>query len=263
MSAKPKDYLWLHLRELPYFRSLLRSQEARLYQDIEWKPPVLDLGSGDGHFASVAFEAAVDIGVDPHLKSLREARVRRAYRLLLQAEGGRLPLAANAFSSVFSNSVLEHIPDVDGVLRELHRVAKRGGILVFTVPNPQYLVHLSIADFLSRIGLERWANGYRRWFLWMTRTRHLDGEDIWVDRLHKAGFSRVSSMRYFSPAANRALEIGHFLGAPTLVARWLTGRWIVWPSRFSLGPVEARVRRYYDEPPGPEGTNTLFVAHKE
>jgi len=263
VPATGDDFLWLHLKELPFFRALLRSVEARLYQNLDLRPPVLDLGSGDGHFASVAFGQAIDVGVDPSSKALREAMARSAYRLLLQAEGGKLPLRRGSFASIFSNSVLEHIPDIDAVLRELLRVARPGGRLVFTVPNPGYRSQLAVALALARLGMPRLAHSYGSWFNRMSRVHHLDGEEKWIQRLEKAGFARISYTRYFSPAAMRVLEIGHFLGLPSLVARWLTGRWILWPSRANLRLTEASIRLYYDEPPSPEGTFTLYVAHKE
>ena len=58
-----KDYLWLHLKELPYFRSLVRAVEARFYQDFELPAPTLDVGCGDGHFATVAFERPLEVGL--------------------------------------------------------------------------------------------------------------------------------------------------------------------------------------------------------
>ena len=49
------DFLWRHLKDLPAFRALLRSVEARFYQDLlPLEEPVLDVGGGDGHFSSVA-----------------------------------------------------------------------------------------------------------------------------------------------------------------------------------------------------------------
>src|SRR6185295_3497351 len=106
------DLLWRNLKELPAFRGLLRAVEARFYQDIELPEPVLDLGCGDAHFASIAFDRPLAAGVDPWTPPLREARRlrRSAYQLLVQAEGGRLPFAAGHFASAVSNSVLEHIP---------------------------------------------------------------------------------------------------------------------------------------------------------
>ena len=42
----PKDYLWLHLRELPYFRSLMRAVEASFYAGLDLPSPLLDVGCG-------------------------------------------------------------------------------------------------------------------------------------------------------------------------------------------------------------------------
>ena len=39
-----RDYLWLNLRELPYFRAVLRAVEARSYQQFDLPGPILDLG---------------------------------------------------------------------------------------------------------------------------------------------------------------------------------------------------------------------------
>ena len=86
-----KDYLWLNLRDLPYFRSLLRAVEARFYQDFELCSPILDIGCGDGHFASIAFDQPIDVGLDPWGDPIREAAQRGAYHSLVQAEAGKTP----------------------------------------------------------------------------------------------------------------------------------------------------------------------------
>ena len=83
-----KDYLWLNLRDLPYFRSLLRAVEARYYEGFDLPGPILDVGCGDGHFATVAFDYKLDVGIDPWGGPIREASQRGAYLLLTQADGG-------------------------------------------------------------------------------------------------------------------------------------------------------------------------------
>ena len=108
--------LWRHLSALPYFRAMLRAVEDRFYQGLELPEPVLDVGCGDGHFASVAFDHPLTVGLDPWAQPLREARQRRAYRMVLQADGAHMPFADNTFASAVSNSVLEHIPPVEAVL---------------------------------------------------------------------------------------------------------------------------------------------------
>ena len=261
-SSAGRDLLWLHLRELPYFRSILRALEARFYQGLEMPRPILDVGCGDGHFASVVFETPIDLGLDPHLPSLREARRRGAYSLLLDSDGTRLPVRSGTLGSAFSNSVLEHLAHLDGVLAEIARALKPGAPLVFTVPNPGYRTELSFPRFLASLRLRGAARAYQDYFMWMSRTRNLLDESEWSARLERVGLRVERTERYFSPAALHALEWGHYFGAPSLVARWLTGRWIVAPSRWNLWLTERLTRRYYLEMPCPDGTYSFYLARK-
>jgi SAM-dependent methyltransferase len=256
------DFLWPHLRALPYFRALLRSVEASLVHEIALPEPVLDVGCGDGHFGSVTFERPTTVGIDPSRRSLREAARVHAYRWLIASGGERLPFVRGAFASAFSNSVLEHIPPLQEVLNEVGRVVRPGGKFVFTVPNPGYLEHLALPRYPRRLGLRGLADAYAEWFRVVTRTVNLEWEEAWRARLELAGFELVRSVRYFPPSALRTLEWGHYFGLPSLVARKLTGRWILWPSRFNLGLTERFVRRYYREPLAGDGTYTLYVARR-
>ena len=126
--------LWAHLLDLPYFRAMLRAVEHSFYVDIPLERPILDLGAGDGHFASLVFEQPLEIGLDPWRAPLKEARARQAYQLLVQAEGSSMPYPDASFGSIISNSVLEHIDDIDAVLRDAQRVLKPGGRLCFACP---------------------------------------------------------------------------------------------------------------------------------
>jgi SAM-dependent methyltransferase len=260
--AAGKDFLWLHLRELPYFRSILRAVEARFYQGLDLPKPILDVGCGDGHFATVVFDSPIDVGIDLHLPSLREANRRGAYRLLLDTDGTRLPIRSASLGSAFSNSVLEHLPDLDGVLAEIARTLKPGAPLFFTVPNPGYRTELSFPRFLASVGLSRAARAYQGYFMWMSRTRNMMYEAEWAERLGRAGLAVERTARYFSPAALHALEWGHYFGAPSLVARWLTGHWIVAPHRWNLWLTERLTRRYYLETPCSDGTYSFYLARK-
>lgn len=84
--------LWRHISSLPYFRALLRAVEDRFYQEIHLTEPVFDLGSGDGHFASVAFDKKIDVGMDPWVAPTLEARRRSTYQILVLGEGQPSPL---------------------------------------------------------------------------------------------------------------------------------------------------------------------------
>ncbi len=261
--APAKDYLWLHLRDLPYFRAILRAAEAEFYQDFELTAPTLDLGCGDGHFATIAFDRPLEVGLDPWGPSLREAQRRGGYRRLIQADAGKMPFPNGWFASALSNSVLEHIPHIETVLSETARVLKPGALFLFCVPNPAYLDELSIPGWLKKVGLGRFGLAYREWFRKMSRVHHADTPEVWQHRLEQAGFRLEKWWHYFSPEAMRVLEWGHYFGAPTLLPHALFRRWILLPTRWNLALTDRLVRRYSVAAPHPRGTFTFFVARRQ
>jgi ubiquinone/menaquinone biosynthesis C-methylase UbiE len=257
-----EDPLWPHLRELPYFRAILRAVEAQIMQQVQLPPPVLDLGSGDGHFASVTFDQLIDVGIDPALQLTQEALRRETYRSLIVADGARIPYPDESFGSAFSNSVLEHVDDLEGVLREVARVLRPGASFAITVPNTGYRKELSVPTVLSKVRLAGLGEKYQKWFMRMSRTLNLFDEEGWNRKLQEAGFKVNQSFRYFSSRALHALEWGHYFGAPCLVAHWLTKRWILSPTRANLLLTYALVQRYVEPFPVNEGTYTFYLAHR-
>lgn len=261
--SKEKDYLFLNLRELPYFRGLLRAVEARFYQEIDLPGPILDIGSGDGQFASVTFDRVLDVGIDPWWQPTLEASKRGKYKLLLQSEGSHIPFPSDYFGSAFSNSVLEHIPDLDPVLMETNRVLQPGAALVFCVPNHQFLYSLSIGRFLDRIGLQRFGDLYRAFFNRIARHYHCDAPDVWQKRLEQAGFQVESWWHYYPVKSMQVTEWGHYFGLPSLTSRKLTGRWILSPTHWNLYFTERALRKYYNENPiSDDGVCTFYIARK-
>jgi SAM-dependent methyltransferase len=249
-----KDFLFLQLRDLPYFRALLRAVESSFYQGLPLPGPVYDVGCGDGHFASLTFDQKIDVGLDPWHGPIHEATTHGAYRSLVEADGARSPFPSNHFASGFSNSVLEHIPHIDAVLADTARVLQPGAPFYFCVPNATHLTELSLARLLGR--------GYTEWFRRMSRVQHADMPDVWRDRLERAGFELVEWWHYFPPASTRVLEWGHYFGAPCLLVHAFTGRWILVPARWNLWLTERFVRNYATTAHTDDGTYTFYIARK-
>jgi SAM-dependent methyltransferase len=249
-----KDFLYLHLLDLPYFRALIRAVEATFYQTLDLPSPTLDVGCGDGHFASLTFESKIEVGLDPWHGPIHEAGRRGMYRLLIEADGAAMPFSDGYFASAFSNSVLEHIPHVGQVLAEIARVLKPGAPFYYCVPNPRYLSELSISRLLGK--------GYMDWFRRISRVQHADGPEVWQERLERVGFQLEKWWHYFSPSAMRVLEWGHYFGLPSLVAKKLTGKWIVAPTKWNLWLTEHLVRQYASAKPVEDGTFTFYIARK-
>lgn len=258
-----RDYLTPHLGDLPYFRALLRAVEARFYEDITLPGPVLDLGCGDGHFASLAFQEPLDMGLDPWWGPIREAASRTSYKYLVCAEGDRMPYPADHFSSAVSNSVLEHISDLDPVIQETARVLKPGAPFIFCVPNHRFLDTLAVSNGLDRIKLKGLADLYRGFFNRISRHYNCDSQDTWKERLERFGFVIEDSWDYFPPEALHVLEWGHYFGVPSWVSKLIFGRWILAPTDWNLFLTDRLVRPYYDRDPRcPDGVYSFYIARR-
>ena len=253
------DLLWQHLKTVPAFRALLRAVEARFYRQVAIPEPALDLGCGDGHFAQMVFGRPLLAGVDPWWGPLQKARQGGAYRMNVQALGDALPFSDGAFASVISNSVLEHIEEVEPVLAEAARVLRPGGRLVVTMPSHLFTAYLGGAAVLRPLGLDE---AYQRFFNFISRHAHTDPPERWAERLGAAGFRVRRWQYYFSREALRALEVGHVQGMPSAVLHALTGHWILGPWRDNLRVTERWVRPYYEEEAPEEGAYLFMVAEK-
>jgi SAM-dependent methyltransferase len=261
-NGHTKDFLWLNIRDLPYFRALLRAVEAQFYQQINLPTPTLDIGCGEGHFASITFDRKIELGLDPSHQSLHESAGRHAYHLLTEADGGKMPYPSGFFESAFSNSVLEHIPSIEMVLDETARVLKPGSLFVFCVPNHNFNESLSIAQMLDKLHLNALANLYRNFFSHIARHRHLDDPEVWKNRLESAGFVVEKWWHYFPPKALAVLEWGHYLGLPSLIIRKLTGRWILIPAYWNLMFTYRFLKRHANAVACDEGVCTFYIARR-
>ena len=261
-NGDANDFLWLQIKDLPYFRSLLRAVEAQFYKQVNLQAPILDIGCGEGHFAEVTFKRKIDVGLDPSYKSLHEAGERQVYHLLTEADGGRMPYPSGYFLSAFSNSVLEHIPHVEQVLAETARVLKPGALFVFCVPNHQFNESLSISRALEKLGLSGLAKRYRDFFTIIARHRHLDTPEIWESRLKAAGFAVEKWWHYFPPQALAVLEWGHYFGLPSLIIRKLTGRWILIPAYWNLALTHRLLQPHARAVSTQDGVCTFYITRR-
>jgi ubiquinone/menaquinone biosynthesis C-methylase UbiE len=105
---------------------------------------VLDLGCGTGAIASVLSACGFRVTACDIAEQMIKAgkRTYGEYDIewcLLPPNWKELPFDAHTFEAIVASSVLEYLPDVNGVLIECQRVLKEGGILAATVPNPRTL----------------------------------------------------------------------------------------------------------------------------
>jgi SAM-dependent methyltransferase len=190
---------------------------------------VLDLGCGEGRHAITAYldQAVRVVGLDLSQSDLQTARSRYCEFQdpndgsrqvdFLRASGLQLPFAEASFDKVICAEVLEHIPDYEAVLAEIHRVLKPGGTLAVSVPRfgPEWVcwrlsaayhevegghVRIFKAKHLRRaieatrahrdarpdltLFASHWAHGLHSPYWWLRCLFWGRGEDIWPVRLY-------------------------------------------------------------------------------
>ncbi len=251
-----------HLREMPFHRVIIRSIEARILSEVSFPPPVLDVGCGDGHFASVLFPKGTDVGLDPGMAEAVEARSRGVYRLVVRSTSVELPFAAASFHSVLSNCVLEHIPDLDSTLGEVSRVLRPGGLFACTVIGEHFSEFLTDERAWSRWGLGRAREAYLRWFNRKAIHHHFEPPERWRERFARAGLAVRSWRYYLSPKATRVFHWSHYVSLPHLLARRVTGRWVPTPALTDRPFWINRFRRYVAEPEPPAGSCIAFLCER-
>lgn len=275
--AQMRDYLTESLT-MYWFAppvALWRAVELRVAAEERYERPLLDLGCGDGLIGRALFgtEECVDVGLDPWLEQLRQAARSSVYRHLDLGDGHRLPYSDDTFATVFSNSVLEHIPDVEPVLREVGRVLLPRGRFIFTVPSDSFRVLLD--GYVRRMksgdarGAEDYASSVDRWL----EHHHYHTPVEWQRLLGVAGMTLIEA-RYYIPeqverlwdllnaryGVNRARSAWGILVSPRL--RSLGYQALL--RRMVVRSLARRWRPYYkmDVPPGEQGGGLLVVAQK-
>jgi SAM-dependent methyltransferase len=116
----------------------------------------LDLGCGDGILTDILFQRMGRtpnlVGIDPDPLETAAAAKYDFYSRIHTCPGNAIPEADGIFDYVISNSVLEHIPDLEPVIAEVGRLLKPGGRFFYTVPAPGFHENLvgSLSPFTTR-----------------------------------------------------------------------------------------------------------------
>lgn len=249
--------------------ALWRSIEAKALSTLEFPSPMLDFGCGDGLFTEAIFGRQDGIyGCDIAKGELPTARDSGVYRHGVQfADGHHLPYRDGAFGTVYSNSVIEHIPDPQNVLAELSRVLRPGGMLVLTVPSDRFR---ELLDGVRAAPTKEAAERYAREVDRLLTHYHYHTADEWRVLLATVNVKLVNLRYYVSPEAvqqwdrmNRTYGIGRrslfsVLASPRL--RWPGYRSAM--RRLVRDRLITKLRPYYDARVTDCGGGMLVVGHK-
>jgi ubiquinone/menaquinone biosynthesis C-methylase UbiE len=125
-----------------------------LLQNVAAGDRVLDVGCGEGRFASELLRAGMSVlGIDVAEEPLRRAHERDPALDLRLVDGDESwPIGDASFDAVWAGETIEHVLDTAGWLSEVRRVLRPGGRLLLSTPAHGRLRVLGLA--LSRRAFE-------------------------------------------------------------------------------------------------------------
>lgn len=211
-------------------------------------PPILDVGCGDGLFASVAFEGAEVWGIDIDAREGRWAAASRAYTQVVLADVTRARLPEAFFETCIANCSLEHVPRIDLAMQNIFRSLKPGGRVFMFVPNKGWAEQLLSYRLLNAVGASGLARTLQHGIDTFFKHEHLYDQDGWRRIVADAGFEVEAVEPVLSSATTVAFEA---LLVPSLAGKLnktLTTRWTNFPgARRALAlPVYALAKSLLD-----------------
>lgn len=117
----------------------LNWRRIRTLREGDRRELLLDIGSGEGHFARRASQH-FDVVATEYLESgaRRTAGAIGAGRVI-RADGTQLPIQTGSVSVVTLWDVTEHVIESPALFAECRRVLREGGLLAMSTPNPDAL----------------------------------------------------------------------------------------------------------------------------
>lgn len=169
----------------------------------------LDLGCGNGLVTGLVRERSGArweelVGVDSDPREAALARESGIYDAVHESPGDAIQVADGAFDFVFSNSVLEHVDELEPTVREVGRVLRPDGLFVFTVPSTFFPENLGRPGPVGRVATgARDVASYRAAIDRRLAHRRYLTLDEWRATLGSAGLELKESSGYLTRAETR------------------------------------------------------------
>lgn len=219
-----------YLEQAPVALAVERTLECQLYIQHELKKPVLDIGCGEGMFARLLFSNKVDVGIDPNQEEIDRAKTYNAYDELICCFGDKIPKPDKSFATIFSNSVLEHIPDLKPVLKEAHRLMADDGRFYITIPTNYFEQNTLITKIIHLLGLKSLEARYRKFFNSFWAHYHYYSVADWKKLFSEQGFEVERCTTYCKPRTGIFNDVFAPIAIIAFIQKKFFNRWFLLPS---------------------------------
>ena len=232
------EFLRRYVELAPLALAIERSIECEILATQSFERPILDVGCGDGVFASVLCADPIETGVDFNPVEIARAKSTKRYCELLECGGDAVPKPDGTYRTIFSNSVLEHIADLMPVLAEQFRLLAEDGRFYVTVPTDQWERYTLPARLLRAIKFNSCAERYGSFYNAFWHHFHRYPASRWRALFEQAGFNVVEQKHYIPADITTLLDALTPLGSSAMISKQLLGRWIAVPQlRRMLAPI--------------------------
>lgn len=191
--------------------ALWRAAEIAALRTQGYPHPILDLGCGDGLVTAMVLPT-VAFGIDPDAHALARAARHGIYQQLLPVPVENAALPAGSVHTVFSNSVLEHLPNLPSVLTTIARLLRPDGQLIFTTPTAAFSRWLALP-----------LPGYALWRNRQLAHLNLWSAERWTAQLEHVGLYVKHIQPYLRPSLVRLWDILELLQHVWIARRRLVG----------------------------------------
>ena len=194
-----KKFLLPFLENSPTSWAIIRACEAQVLSNVKFTKPILEVGCGDGMFSQVLFadKEVIDTAIDIDIQEIKRAKKYEVFKKTLKMNVYKMSFKKRSFKTVFSNGVLEHIPNLPQALNEINRVLAKNGKLIITCPTKNLTSNLLIYNLLYQLRLKYLAQIYGFLFNKLFKHVNLYSKKEWEEVLAKSGF-RLKKFTYYN-----------------------------------------------------------------
>lgn len=261
------DYLREYLSVAPISMALPRAIECRLFSQQRLKPPILDLGCGDGLFTHILLKGSqqrIYMGMDLEIEQLLLAKGKDGYDNLAVGDIQTIPFQTGYFQTVISNSVLEHVGDLSRALSEIYRVLAPGGYFIFNVPNANTTKNYLYSTILRKVGLVGTARAYGSLLSRILKHRNFWAKRQWEHELNRIGFKVVLYKSWHSKRLLHLCDFFYPFGSFMKINKRFFKKMVIRPKCISIFLQYLFLPFYRKESSklNQEGVNHFFVTTK-
>lgn len=254
-------YFKEYLKITPLSLALWRTLEAEGMKGVEMVSPVLDIGCGFGEFAGVYFEGMVEVGIDINKKDLILASRKKKYKDLIYADARHLPFEDNTFSTIVSNSTLEHIKQAKKVFPEIKRLLKKGGTCIISVPTSKLNDNLLVPRIFRSVGLDYFAQVYIDIYHKVFKHEVIVSKKVWERYILNAGLKIVYSKNIMSRSQLEIFEKYLIFSIPTQLTQKIFRRRVLFDNQFRVDYLYNNYKKYLVDETN-DDINVVFVIKK-